>query len=458
MLRKAGCLDYRLASRRDFLRLGSLSLLGANLTHYLQFKSLMASAGVDIEKEATAKSIIVLWLEGGASHIDTYDPKPNSSFKPISTNVPGIQVTELCPLVAQQMDKIAVVRSVRSEEANHFEGAHNVLTGHRPSAAMAFPSVGSIITKELGPINTMPPYVLAPQFDVDRQYEVLWKSAHLGAKYDPLILGDPTGCSFKDITTVCDPDFAVADLTLPKGLPLERLESRLSMLEMVDSIYRKKVEKAEFTAMDGFREQALQMILQPEVREAFELTREPEKVRDAYGRNGFGQSVLLARRLAERGSRFVTAAGYKFNEWDTHGNNDKQHKDALVPPLDQALSALLVDLDERGMLDTTMVIVMGEFGRTPNHNASGGRDHWPHAWTLLMSGGGVKGGMVLGASDERGAHVAEREVSIGDIYATVYKAMGIDWTKEYMTPVGRPVKIANSFEDKTGKPIPELLG
>ncbi len=457
MTKKAGCLDFSLASRRDFLRVGSLGLLGVSLPRYLQFESLMAGAGVDIRKTATAKSVIVLWLEGGPSHVDTFDPKPNSSFRPISTNVPGIQVSELCPKIARQMDKLAIVRSVRTEENNHLEAAHQALTGHRPGPAMEFPSFGSIITKELGPRNSMPPHILAPQFDVDRQYETLFKSAFLGAEYDPLILSDPTGCSAADIDTVCDPDFQIADLSLPKGLPVERVESRLSLLKMVDSIYRRKVELAEFSDMDTFREQALDMILAPDVREAFDLSRESEKTRDAYGRNGFGQSVLLARRLIEKGSRFVTAAGYKFNEWDTHGRNDKQHRDHLVPPLDQALPTLLVDLEQRGLLESTLVITMGEFGRTPHLNAGGGRDHWANCWSLLMAGGGIPGGRVIGASDELGAHPAEQEVSMGDVIATVYKALGIDWTKEYMTPIGRPVKIANSFEDKTGKPIKGLI-
>ena len=383
------------------MRVGSLGLLGIGLPQYLQFKTLMAGAGLDVEKKATAKSVIVLWLEGGPSHVDTWDPKPNSSFRAISTNVPGIQISELCPQVARRMDKIAILRSIRSEENNHLEATHQALTGHRPSPAMDFPSLGSMITK--------------------------------------------------------DPDFQVADLSLPKGLPVERVESRLSLLKMVDSIYRRKVELAEFSSMDTFREQALNMILAPDVRDAFDLSKEAEKTRDAYGRNGFGQSVLLARRLVEKGSRFVTAAGYKFNEWDTHGTNDKQHRDLLVPPLDQALSALLDDLEQRGLLDSTMVIVMGEFGRTPYLNAGGGRDHWANCWSLLMAGGGVHGGQVIGASDELGAHPAEREVSIGDLFATVYKAMGIDWTKEYMTPIGRPVKIATSFDDKTGKPIEGLV-
>ena len=180
-------------------------------------------------------------------------------------------------------------------------------------------------------------------------------------------------------------------------------------------------------------------------------------MKDAYGRTSIGMSLLLSRRLVEAGSRFVTAAGYKIQAWDTHGDNDKLLRDSLAPPTDQALSTLLEDLDQRGLLESTVVIVMGEFGRTPHINAKYGRDHWPHCWSLLLGGGGIRGGQVVGASDERAAYVAERMVSMGDMFATTYKALGIDWRKEYMHPIGRPVKIANAIDDKTGAPIKELI-
>jgi uncharacterized protein (DUF1501 family) len=200
------------------------------------------------------------------------------------------------------------------------------------------------------------------------------------------------------------------------------------------------------------------MILSPAVRDAFDLSKEPEKLKDAYGRHGFGQSVLLARRLVEAGSRFVTAAGYRFNAWDTHGDNDRRHRDDLVPVLDQVLATLLEDLQQRGLLETTCVLAMGEFGRTPHHNPDAGRDHWSHCWSMALGGGGIRGGQVIGASDERGAYLAAgRRVTIGDLFATVYKAFGIDWHKEYMHPIGRPVKIANSEADHTGEPITELI-
>jgi len=214
---------------------------------------------------------------------------------------------------------------------------------------------------------------------------------------------------------------------------------------------------AEYGAMDDFRQRALDMLTTRAVRDAFDLSQEPDSVRDRYGRDGVGQSVLMARRLVEAGSRFVTAAGYGTNQWDAHADNDKKHRDLLVPPLDISLSALLDDLEERGMLDSTVVISMGEFGRTPHINPNLGRDHWPDCWSLVIGGGGIRGGQVIGESDERGAYIADRRVTMGDVYATIYKALGIDWAKEYMHPIGRPVKIANSIDDETGRPIEELL-
>ena len=198
------------------------------------------------------------------------------------------------------------------------------------------------------------------------------------------------------------------------------------------------------------------MILSPDVRSAFDISQEPDKLRDMYGRHPFGQSVLLARRLVESGTRFVTAAGYRAS-WDTHSNNDKSLREKLAPPLDRALSTLLWDLDQRGLLESTIVIAMGEFGRTPHINPILGRDHWPHSWSLILGGAGIQGGQIIGASDDRGAYVAERSVTMGDVFATLYKALGIDWTKTYMHPIGRPVKIANSIGDEQGVPISGLV-
>ena len=446
--RKVGCFNYdTYLRRRDFLRVGSLSLMGMGLSQYLQLKSVMAAAGVDVEKKAKAQSVILLFLEGGPSQVDTWDPKPNSSFRPISTNVPGIQISELLPLTAQRMDKLSIIRSIHHTDTNHDGGFHVALTGHDPTPAMRFPSLGSIITKELGPRNEVPPHILEPETIFDN----FFNSGFLGTQYDPLILSDPS-----------KEDFQVTDLSLPKSLSAKRIEDRRSFLTLVDRLYRQKEELAEYGDRDMFRDQALKMILAPEVKNAFDLSQESDKVKDAYGRYGFGQSVLLARRLAEAGCRFVTAAGYDGNDWDTHGlgsggENDKDHRDRLCPTFDKTFTTLLDDLEQRGMLESTVVLAMGEFGRTPDINQIAGRDHWPWVYSVVLGGGGIRGGHVIGASDDKGAYPAERPMGMGDVFATIYKAFGIDWTKTYMTPVGRPVKIATTTDDKTGTPIPELI-
>jgi hypothetical protein len=407
----------------------------------------MAAAGGQ-DGKATAQACILFYLEGGPSQVDTWDPKPNTSFKPVSTNVPGIQISGLLPSVAKHVNKLAIIRSMHSPETSHLEATQYMLTGHRPSPVMRFPSFGSIITKEVGPRNTVPPHVLIqPQWKNFQQYERYFEADFVGAEYNPMTVPDPS----RD-------DFNVADLTLPKSMSVERIEHRRSFLKVCDRLYREKLQMAESSELDPFTQQALNMVLTPSVRDAFDLSKESNKTRDAYGRDSVGQSLLLARRLVEAGSRFVTAAGYKAYQWDTHGQNDDLHKNALVPPMDRSLAALLEDLDQRGLLSSTIVLVMGEFGRVPHYqNTRGGRDHWIDAWSMALGGGGIRGGQVVGATSETGAEIAERPVSPGDLFATIYKAFGIDWTKEYMHPVGRPIKIANSKDDVTGVPIKELL-
>ncbi len=427
-------------TRRDFISAGSLGFLGLTLQNYL------AAAEAKAPGKAKANSVILFWLEGGPSHIDTFDPKPNSNFKPISTNVAGVQFSELLPQLAKRMDKMAVVRSMHTRGNDHPQATHYVITGHEINPAMQFPSVGSIINKELGPRNAVPAHVLVPKWDRGRQYEDYFRASFLGGDYDPMCIPDPA-----------KPGFQVTDLSLPKSVSEASVESRGAFLKAVDRRYRAMNETAEHTNMDAFSAQAMKMILTPAVRDAFDLSKEPEKLKEKYGKDSIGQSCLLARRLVEAGSRFVTAAGYHGTSWDTHSDNDKSHKDRLCPTLDRTLSALIDDLSERGLLETTLVIAMGEFGRTPAINPNLGRDHWPNCWSLALTGGGIKTGQVLGSTDEKGYNVASRVVTMGDLYATVFKLMGIDHTREYMSPIGRPIKIANSLEDRTGEPVTELM-
>lgn len=427
-------------TRRSFLTAGSLGFLGLSL------REALAAEATATPRGAKANSVILFWLEGGPSHIDTWDPKPNSNFKPISTNVPGIQISELLPKMAKRMDKFALVRSMHTKGIDHPQATHYAITGHEINPAMQFPSLGSIITKEMGPRNAVPAHVLVPKWDRTRQYEEYFRSAFLGGDYDPMCIPDPA-----------KPGFQVTDLSLPKNVSQAAVQSRSAFLNIVDKHYRELNDTVEHTNMDAFTTQAWKMILTPAVRDAFDLSKESDKTKERYGKDSIGQSCLLARRLVEAGSRFVTAAGYHSTSWDTHSDNDKGHRDRLTPPLDRTLTALVEDLEERGLLETTLVIAMGEFGRTPIINPNLGRDHWPNCWSLALAGGGIKVGQVVGGSDERGANPTGRVVTMGDLYATIYQTLGIDWTKEYRSPIGRPIKIANSLEDKTGSPVKELL-
>lgn len=429
-------------NRRDFISAGSLGFLGMSLSQYLRAAETSPSP-----QKGKANAVILFWLEGGPSHIDTWDPKSNSNFKPISTNVPGIRVTELLPKMAKKMDKFALVRSMHTRGTDHPQATHYAITGHEINPAMQFPSLGSIITKEMGPRNAVPPHVLVPKWDKSRQYEDYFRSAFLGGEYDPMCIPDPSR-----------PGFQVTDLSLPKTVSQQAVEGRSEFLKIVDKRYRTMNETADHANMDAYTSQAWKMLLTPAVRDAFDMGKESEKTKERYGKDSVGQSALLARRLVEAGSRFVTAAGYHGNSWDTHSDNDKGHRDRLCPTLDRTLTALVDDLEERGMLETTLVVAMGEFGRTPVINPNLGRDHWPNCWSMALAGGGIKVGQAVGASDERGYNVTERVVTMGDLFATIYKALGVDWTREYMSPIGRPLKIANSLEDTTGVPVKELLG
>ena len=437
------------SGRRDFLRVGALTSLGISLSQFLRLQEATAAGP---RKKSKAEACILLWLDGGPSQMDTWDPKSNSAFKPISTNVPGIQISELLPRMARQMDKVSIIRSMHTEENDHLQGTLYAATGHGPNPAMKFPAFNAIITKELGARNHVPPNVMIPGMPKGKIYEDAFRGHIISTRYDPVMVPDVNAGSDDSI-----PRYEMADLSLPKSFSRERIEDRRSFLNLVDRFYRQKMEIADFSDMDTYTQQAWNMILSSAVQEAFDLSRESEKTKDAYGRDRFGQSVLMARRLIEAGSRFATAAGYKSQAWDTHADNDKKHRDSLTPSLDQTLSTLLEDLEQRGLLESTVVVALGEFGRTPDINFDGGRDHWPECWSVALAGGGIRGGQIVGASDERGAYVAERRVTMGDLHATIYKALGIDWRKEYMHPVGRPVKIANSIDDLTGTPVHELI-
>ncbi len=342
MTRHPGCYHCEGArqTRRDFLRAGTLSFLGLGLSDFLRLGNAQALAAPGAAAPAKAQAVILLWLEGGVSHCDTWDLKSSSGFKPISTNVPGIQISEILPQVAKHMDKLSIVRSMKTLERNHPQGTIETLTGHRPNPALKVPSFGSIVAKETGARNNMPPFAVVPMPTESDffNYQPAYQSGFIGSEYDGMILPDPS-----------QPDFAVPDLSLPKSITADAIDDRRTMRKIVDQFYRKKVEVAEFAMMDAFEAQAVRMLLSPQVREAFDISKESEKTKDRYGRTRVGQSVLLARRLVESGCRFVTAAGYTHGQWDTHDNNEKVLRETLAPLLDQSLSALMEDLKQRGL-------------------------------------------------------------------------------------------------------------
>ncbi len=430
-------------SRRDLLRIGTACGLGLSLPELLRQQ---AFANEGVRKDV---SLIILFLKGGLSTIDTWDMKPDApaefrgEFQPISTNVPGIQIGEHLPRVAQILDRFSLVRSFYQRSSDHGPADHYMLTGYHPLAGFnpnlhpnnQRPSHGSIIARKLGARGSVPPYVCLPRMHASAG------SAYLGSAVAPFVVeADPNA-----------PNFAVPDLTPPLAIQADRLNDRQALRASIDR-FQKSGETAanrQAQAVDVFQQRAFELMTSSATKSAFDIHEEPDALRDAYGRNSLGQSCLMARRLVEAGVRCVTI---DHTNWDTHDNNFSVLKSDLLPLLDHGMSTLFRDLTERGMLDSTLVVVTGEFGRTPRINGNAGRDHWGPAFTVALGGGGIQGGRVVGASDAR----AERPEGVAhtpeDLSATMYRLLGINPADEFYTPEGRPIKIAND-----GKVITELL-
>jgi uncharacterized protein (DUF1501 family) len=451
-------------TRRDLLRVGGLSLFGLSLADVLR-------ADQAFSRDRREKSCILFYLQGGQSQLDTWDMKPDapdgvrSIFQPIATNVPGIQICEHMPLMAKIADKYAIIRSMAHETKNHNPGGYIALTGVAPSRDIVafgpapddYPNPGSVVARMKPAAKTVPSYVqLSGPFLGDAGTVMPGVgSGFLGPKYDPLkVHADPNA-----------PDFAVEELSLPEGVTQARLSRRRGLLKAVEGAFRLIDESPQIQRMDTFYQRAYSLLTSPEARKAFDIQSEPEEVRERYGRNTYGQRLLLARRLVEAGVRLVTVYwGGHVNApdqyWDTHKNNFPDQKDKLLPPFDQGLSALLEDLHQRGLLETTLVVSAGEFGRTPRigqitANAgtdATGRDHWPFCYSIVVAGGGVRGGQVIGASDETAAYPAERPVHPSDIVATIYHALGIDPHAELHDRLGRAIPATH------GEAVMELFG
>jgi hypothetical protein len=407
-----------------------------------------------------ARSVIMIFNCGGPSHIDLLDPKPDAPdtvrgpYQPIATSVPGIQMTELLPRLAKQADKLAIVRSVHHKQSSHNAGMYYSIVGRpyrvdstliHPSAT-DYPSFGTLVgwlAQRDGYSGSVPPYVITPYPHCDSTVYITpgQYGGCLGRRFDPFVLdADPNASDFK-----------VRDLRLDDALTSNRVESRMSLLDQLGTAGQPLAQPSA-ADYDLRRSQAASLVLSGQAAKAFDLSQEKPETRERYGRHSWGQSHLLARRLIEAGARFVTTVNGRSIIWDTHQDNFKRLETRLVPPMEQAYVALLEDLQERGLLDSTLVIWMGDFGRTPVINKDAGRDHWPHCYTMVLSGGGVRGGQVIGQSDKTGAYPKERPVTPADVHASVFTALGYDSSAiTYETVDGRPTPVSE------GTPIRELL-
>jgi len=409
-------------SRRNFVRGGAITPLGLSLPRLM-------AADADA-KHARAKSVILIFLGGGLSHHDSFDMKPEAveqirgKYQSIATTVPGLNICELLPKTAQIMNTLTLVRSGTHENDHHETATNWVLSGRFGTPFGDHPAIGSIVAHETGFSGVVPPYVAVPK-NPSFTWE-LGKSVWLGGRYESFKAGNAN-----------DANYRVRDLSAPAGLTPQSLERRKSLLAAVDQLATRVKGSDEIATYDEFSRKAAEMVLSPQAQAAFAIEREDPKTRDEYGRSEFGQSALLARRLVENNVRFVTI---NYGGWDHHGEIFKG-LDKKLPEFDQGYSALILDLDQRGLLDDTLVLTMGEFGRTPKVNDKAGRDHWGRAGSMLWAGAGVARGRVIGATDKNGAFVTDRPVRPADVAWTIYNALGIDPSKELLTPEGRPVSI-----------------
>jgi len=416
-------------SRRNFLTVGAVGGLGLNLATFLQLREARAEQKHYDFIPAKADSVIHIFLPGGMAHQESFDPKPYSPIEyrgemgTIKTNT-GEVVSETIPRLAKIADKFAIIRSMTHGEAAHERGTHNMFTGYKPSPALQYPSFGSVISHEYGPRENLPPYVCIPN-----QPNIYAGNGYLSSSFAPFSLGsDPASGGFK-----------VRDLSLPGGVDDERFARRRSALDAVNYYFAQKDASDKIQAMNTFYERAYSMVSSQKAREAFDIDKEEAGLRDRYGRNQAGQRLLMARRLVEAGVRMVTLT---YGGWDMHNSVTAGMK-RQMPELDQALATLITDLDSRGLLERTLVMVSSEFGRTPKINQTAGRDHWPKVFSVLLAGGGIRGGMIHGMSNATASEPEQDPVGPADLATTMYHLLGIVADKELMAPGDRPIEIVN---------------
>lgn len=437
---------FQRPTRRDVLRAGWLGGVGLSLGGLLKAEAKAQERGSKVA--AKAKSVIHIYLNGGFAHMDSFDPKPDAPIEyrgilgTVDTNVPGVKFSSHMQETAMVADRLTVVRSMTHTEVDHSRGQHSMFTGYRPSPALVYPSVGSVVAQELGPRGATPPYVCIPT-----QGSEYLGSGYLSNACGPFALG----------TDPARPGFTVRDLSLPEGIDDRRFDSRKEWKELVDDHFHLSERDDALTTMDSFYQRAYDLLSSSQAREAFSLKGESEKTKELYGfkpsgpvlRPSAGARFLVARRLIEAGARVVTVT---YGAWDTHSYHYRSIE-TQMPDLDRAFAGLIFDLDQRGLLDSTLVVVNSEFGRTPKVNAGGGRDHWPRVFSIVMAGGGIKRGQVYGSSDGLAAEPADNALSVEDYNTTVYGLLGIDARKDLMSPGNRPQQIVMN-----GNVVPGLLG
>lgn len=429
------CRDHIL-SRRNLLTIGAIGGIGLTLTDFFKIKQAQADQKHYKSVEGTAKSVIFIFLPGGMAQQETLDPKPYAPLEyrgplnSIPTKITGERIGEVFKKTAQVTDKLTIIRSMTHGEAAHERGTHNMFTGYRPSPALQYPSMGSVVSHEFGPRNNLPPYVIIPN-----QTNPYQGTGYLSSSYAAFSLGDDPARK----------GFRVRDLELPSGVDTGRFEKRRKLLDVVNQHFREKEKSDSLDSLDTFYNRAYSLISSKKAREAFDLEKEDPKLRDAYGRNQAGSRMLLARRLVEAGVRFVTMT---YGGWDHHDNID-QNMRRQVPSLDQALATLVNDLDQRGMLDSTLICMCSEFGRTPKINQTSGRDHWPKVFSSILAGGGIARGQIYGSSNSTASEPEDNPLTVEDWATTIYKCIGITADKELMAPGARPIEIVDGGKVRT---------
>jgi Protein of unknown function (DUF1501) len=437
--------------RRDFLKIGAAGLFGLTLPQLLQMEARARAAGTaSPARDRRATSVIMVWLAGGPATIDMWNLRPNApegirgEFRQIPTTAAGVQICEHLPRMAQVMDKCTLVRSLAHTIPSHGPATVFMTTGNKPTPALQYPALGSLVTRLLPAERGVPPYVTFSEL----RNGSAGQAGYLGTAYNPFIVEGAAGAGGGRGRTAGN--LRVRGITLPTGFTLEELENRDRLLRGFDRNFQGAERSADLVdGLDAFHRQALEILRSNRTRTAFDLAQEPESLRQRYGQTPFGQGALAARRLIDAGVRFVTLS---IGGWDTHGQNFNNLKTRLLPQLDQTLSALIQDLSDRGTLDNTIVYCAGEFGRTPRINRNAGRDHWARSMAVVLAGGGFKRGYVHGTTDSQGMAPSLEPCTPDDVASTIFHRLGLDPHQELTTPTGRPVQLF-----REGHILPRLL-